>query len=185
MTTVRRRLALMTAFLTVLAGAVTAHLVLPAGEVARHTEDSASESVRLVPWLSVLVLASVALSWFRPRSTSRSRTRLLSTVPLFAWTALEAAERVLHHESFPFASAVGPHLWSGLLVQIPFAVVVYLVVRLLVAAVIRVIRALRSVPRPRLHGVIGSALPREVERLPDDPRVRGSPQRAPPVLSLS
>ena len=185
MTTVRQRLALMTAFLAVSASTLTAHLVLPASEVARQTEGHESGSVGLVPWLSVLLLVAVGLVWFRPRFLSGARTRLLAAVPVGAWIALEVVERVVHHESFPFAGSVGSHVWSGLLLQIPFVVVVYIVVRLLVAAVIRVVRALGRIPRPRLHQVPRSCVPREIERIPRDPRVRGSPQRAPPLASLS
>src|SRR4029453_11376902 len=55
------------------------------------------------------------------------------TVPPLGWALQEAAERLLHVESFPFHAAVEPAFLAGLAVQLLVGVAVFALTRLLLA----------------------------------------------------
>jgi len=83
-------------------------------------------------------------------------------LPLVGFTLQEFLERWLVGASFPWWFVLQPTYRVGLLLQLPFAMVVYLVARLLLGAAERIGRAI-SVAAPPVVVVCGCVLRRGVE----------------------
>lgn len=164
-----------------LAGAVVAHVLIAGESIDRHDERAPMQGRGLWPWLAWVAAMVVLAATARRLRTPTSRFRAVALAPFVGWMLLELVERLTGHESAPFGSLPEAHVWTGLLVQVPFALAIYCIARALIAAARSLIRrvvgrAVRDRRRPQ-------ALPRPVGvvLLKPDPRSRGSPQRGPPL----
>jgi hypothetical protein len=105
-------------------------------------------------------------------------------LPLFAYSSQELIERMVNAESFPFHAVLEPRFLLGLVLQLPFAAVAFLLGWSLLSVGIRLIRLLAGRPVPRLRG--RPTRPRRPTAL-TLPRVRplsrGDPLRGPPLLA--
>jgi hypothetical protein len=95
-----------------------------------------------------VLAGSVRRSWRRPVPASA-----FALLPMLGFTLQELLERWLSGSSFPWWMVLQPTFRVGLLLQLPFALVAFLVARLLLRAANRVGRVLRgAIPRPRVVG---------------------------------
>lgn len=83
-------------------------------------------------------------------------------LPLVGYTLQEFLERWLVGSSFPWWFVLQPTYRVGLLLQLPFALVVYLAARLLLRTVERIGKAI-SVPPPRFAVVVACVVRRAIE----------------------
>ncbi len=136
----------------------------------------------LNPWIVTSVL--VVIGMLLVRRVANRFTPALALLPFVAWSLQEATERIGGGEALPFATSSIKHIAVGLLLQVPVALIVYLLVRVAVAVVHRLVRAFA---RPRLRASDAAKPTRE--RKGFSPRVsvlvRGSPTRGPPSSSTS
>lgn len=84
---------------------------------------------------ALLALAVVVAVSRLPRRFSP----LLAALPFFARAILEATERLGGRESLPFENDSLKHIALGLLLQIPFALFIFLLVRVAVVVVLRLV----------------------------------------------
>jgi hypothetical protein len=107
-------------------------------------------------------------------------------LPPLGYAAQEVAERLLHAEVIPFNPAHEPAFLAGLLLQLPFGLLAYLIGRVLLDLGARLARVLSggplvvTGPRPSMGLRPGRAVPVRVPVLALGHSVRG-----PPVVSLS
>ena len=87
---------------------------------------------------------------------------VFALLPLVGYTLQEFLERWLAGASFPWWFVLQPTYRVGLLLQLPFALVVYIVARLLLRAAERIGKAI-SIPQPRIAVFAGSVAPGAVE----------------------
>ena len=186
------------------AGSMSAHalgsfLYSPAASIERADTDlhleivgRATQGVSTQTPLLIGLLVAFALAWLCQRVFVRGRGHSAGHVspawflllPPVAFVAQEAAERLIHAESFPFNPAHEPALLAALALQLPFGLVAFLVARLL----LRVADALRQVlsGRPE-HAVSNDALEllplRRDERQASVSLREGRSSRGPPVLA--
>jgi hypothetical protein len=105
-------------------------------------------------------------------------------LPLLAYSLQESLERLMNAESFPFQALLEPRFLVGLALQLPFAVVAFLLGWLLFQTGRRLLRLLARRPPSRLRTLPVRLWARAAVALP---RVRplspGHPLRGPPLLA--
>jgi hypothetical protein len=154
----RRVAALALCLPLILAGGIGAHwlsyLVVVPDATARETLLAATGHA-YATWLptveailaSIGLLTAAALVVGRRSPVDRLALRpgAFLTLPLVAWTLQEPAERAAAGYAAPLHVLLEPVYWRGLLFQVPFALVAFLVASLL----LRVTRALHAATRAR------------------------------------
>jgi hypothetical protein len=109
---------------------------------------------------------------------------LFALLPPFAFVVQEHLERLLHTGEFPIDAALEPTFALGILLQVPFAVLAWILARALLA-VARTVGDILRPARPRILCVVGSSAHALDIR---EPRLGllalGHGQRAPPDLLL-
>jgi hypothetical protein len=134
--------------------------------------------------LSLLVTAADVARGRAPRGLPAWAFALL---PPIAFVVQEHLERLLHTGVFPWQEFGTPTFVPGLALQLPFALLAYVVARLLLRTAERAGRAVArfAPPRPRLAPVVLAALPAEPQR----PRLAliasGLAKRGPPLLATA
>ena len=134
--------------------------------------------------LSLLVTAVDAARGRAPRGLPAWAFALL---PPLAFVVQEHLERLLHTGVFPWQEFGTPTFVPGLALQLPFALLAYVVARLLLRTAERAGRAVARVapPRPRLAPIVLAAPAAE----PPLPRVAlissGLAKRGPPLLATA
>ena len=120
----------------------------------------------LLAALLLVSLANQAWQMIRRRPPRPLAPGWFVAVPPLGWAVQEAAERRLHVESFPFDAAREPAFAKGLLVQLVFGLLAFLLARLLLACVRKLLRLPRASAWPTLHrssaGVGGTPRPAAV-----------------------
>lgn len=155
-----RRLPWLIAFPLMAAGVLGAHGVatplrgVPAAEGgAAHeaAERSGHTVTATIPLWAGLVLACalvLAGAWSVLALRGRSRRGVgpwaFALLPPLAFVLVEAFERVIDVESFPFDAGLEPGLLLGLALQVPFGALAYGVARLLLRVVRRIGTVLRA-----------------------------------------
>jgi hypothetical protein len=150
-----------------------------------------------VPMLLGLAFAAelVGLGWVLAGSLRRSLRGpvpawAFALLPMLGFTVQEFLERLLSGASFPWWIVLQPTFRVGLLIQVPFAIVAYVLAKLLLRAADRVERALRAaVPRPTIAPVAAGWVLVEVcsrrrGALAGGHAGRGPPRRAPALSAL-
>ena len=193
----RRSLAWLVAVPLMLAGSEAAHAL--AYRLA-YPELHVRMQVLLVTghgylrWLPLVlgVAASVVALSLLVTAVDAARGRAPRGLPAWAFAALppvafvvqEHLERLLHTGVFPWHEAGTPTFVPGLALQLPFAVLAYVIARLLLRTAERAGRAVAGVapPRPRLAANVLASPAAE----PPLPRValiaRGLAKRGPPLF---
>ena len=164
----RRRLAVwLLSFPLMVAGSQVAHtlaysFVYPNAHVRLSELLSTGHSYMrypaYLPMLLGLFFAAeiVGVGWVLAGSVRRSRQRSVppwafALLPMIGFTLQEFLERWLSGSPFPWWMVLQPTFRVGLLLQLPFALVAYVVARLLLRAADRVGRVLRgAIARPRV-----------------------------------
>ena len=157
---------------------------------AVHERASGGFGGHAVLWLGLLaaLLAVVGiralLLRMRGRDSRRFGAGCFFLLPLLAYSSQELIERLLHAESVPFDAALEPRLLLGVVMQVPFAAVAFLLAWLLLRVGEGLLRLLSKRPlrslRPRalaLPTPSALAFPRI------RPLSRGHPLRGPPLLA--
>lgn len=126
---------------------------------------------------ALLALAVVVAVSRLPRRFSP----LLAALPFFARAILEATARLGGRESLPFENDSLKHIALGLLLQIPFALFIFLLVRVAVVVVLRLVGSfVRPAPTRRETSGHSGARRGFVPKI--SIVARGSPTRGPPLL---
>jgi hypothetical protein len=184
----RRRRALLPValvLLTVIASIVThdAGSGPVSGEVGREAGEAAQQSAIILPPLlgllgGLLLIGAIGLA--RRRSLS---SLWFFLVPPFAFGLQEVAERLFHVGSLPFGGEE-PSLLTTALVQLPFAVLAFVLARLLRGAVRRAIAFLRLGHQwPRVRSASRASWALGPVPVPNLPALAGAHfGRAPPDL---
>jgi len=142
------------------------------------------------PLALAIGLAMVGCAWFARASQARSTAASPIAVSAWPFAALPPAtfalqehlERLIHDGAFPFGAVLEPTFMIGLALQLPFALAVYIVARLLLRAADRVGVLFRVAARPRLVGPARRVWPPETIALPRvAPLAAGSSGRGPPT----
>jgi hypothetical protein len=122
-----------------------------------------------------------AVAVLRGKPDWKAPARVFALLPALAFVLQEAAERLVHTGSFSFSGVLTPTLPVGLLLQVPFGLLAYLLARAVAHAAERVALALgfrQPAPRSRLPLPVAAALAAE------PPLIRllafGRGERAPP-----
>ena len=103
-------------------------------------------------------------------------------LPLIGFTLQEHLERLLSTGALPLDAALEPTFGLGLVLQIPFALVAYLVARVLLSLSERIGAALRQDwPSQVLGGEASFLVPTSVTLAPTRPLARGYVGRGPPL----
>ncbi len=97
----------------------------------------------------VLTQLAVEVSRARHHAGWRPRVWVFALVAPLAFAIQEHLERLLHDGSVPWSAALEPTFLPGLALQLPFAVVAYVVARLLLSVARTLGRFLGTVPRAR------------------------------------
>lgn len=100
--------------------------------------------------LMVVSLALAAVDAARGRAARALPAWAFALLPLLGWIVQEHLERLLYSGVMPWHEFAAPTFLPGLLLQLPFAALAYLVARLLLRTAVRAGRALASPRRPRL-----------------------------------
>ena len=173
-----------------LAGCLAAHwaaYVLAApdpsarGELLPHSAHSYLDGVVLLAGGGV-VLALAAAVWhgLRGRRGTLSSPRLAASLPPVAFALQEHAERLLVRDGLPLATALEPTFALGLVLQVPFALLAWLLARALVGAAETLVALLSRPPRLRAPFLLVGRPPRCLGVPRPGPLAFGSPQRGPP-----
>jgi hypothetical protein len=125
------------------------------------TGHSYMGSPAYLPMLLGLAFAAelVGVGWVLAGSVRRSLQRpvpawTFALLPILGFTLQEFLERLLADGSFPWWMVLQPTFRAGLLIQLPFALIGYLLARLLLHVADRVGSALRpGVARPAMVGI--------------------------------
>jgi hypothetical protein len=135
-----------------------------------------------------VALDFVAVGWVFAGSVRRSLQRpvpawAFAAMPLIAYTVQEFVERWLAGSSLPWWMVLQPTFRVGLALQLPFALIAFVLARLLLRTADRTAAAVRpSAPRPRIRVPLPSAwvVPSRIS-LPCVEIAVGHPGRGPPV----
>jgi hypothetical protein len=164
-----------------LGGSLSAHL---AGALTRSEASDADGAGHAASGLVPVVLATVFVVllavWLSRRWPGRAVAGLVCAAPFVAFALQERLERLVSTESSPFGSGREPGLISAAIALLPWAVAVFLVVRVFVALA-RVVRT-SAVTSMLIPPAVGSELAPTEVRAPrelHDP-ILDRPPRAPP-----
>ena len=166
-----------------LLGSELGQCVLDRVDSAAQRGDSALSPAHISsPLFGISVVIGVVLVARRPATVRFSRW-LFASLPLCVFAAQEHVEYVIGHGSQPWTVSLHQWFFVGLLIQIPFVVLSYLVAKLLIRVAARVFGrrpsrvrygpGILAVPTPALEGLPSRARPRCDARF----------TRGPPVLS--
>ena len=134
----------------------------------------------LMTAVGVAALAAGLLLTIRTGARTARRARLLAAVPPVAFAVQEHTERLVHDGVLPAGLLHDPTFLAGLLLQLPFALLGYVVVRLLLRTAIRLGAALRYGVR-LIPPLPPTPLPaRAADRRTPDPLADRAAGRAPP-----
>jgi hypothetical protein len=133
---------------------------------------------------AVVALAATAVDTARGRAARALPAAGFALLPPLAFALQELLELSLHTGTFAWHAFVAPTFLPGLLLQLPFALVAYLVARLLLRAAREVGRALAPARPPRTLVFVSPSTPRAAAPLPR-PRVAGTrlAKRGPPLAA--
>jgi hypothetical protein len=135
--------------------------------------------------VAAIGLAGVALERSRGLVPTRLPLWLFSVLPLLGFVFQEHVERALATGAFSTSIAAEPAFLIGLLLQVPFALVAYVVARALLAVATALAERFGGAPRPRLATTRPCWIPGDA---PGPPRLTalalGHGQRAPPAPAL-
>lgn len=158
----RRHLTWLVAAPLAAAGLLSAHalgyrLMVSAGQRSRVLQESGHSYLRYAPLLLpgglalvVIGLAVAAVAAAHGRGHSAPRSWPFALYPLVAFALQEHLERLLHSGAWPLQAALQPTFLVGLLLQVPFGLFAYLLVRLLLRLADGLGRALAAGRPPRL-----------------------------------
>jgi hypothetical protein len=185
----RRSLAWGVAMPSMAAGVFTAHWFAVLFGVARvEPSNEGAERVStggighltlLVGFVAALLLVALG-RWFVARRGPGPSAGWFLVLPPLAFVFTELAERVFGVESLPFQAALEPRLAWGLALQVPFGLAAYVVARLALRAVEKVVSLLRRrrARPPRRRAEAPAWIWVLVPRVPV--LALGYPQRGPP-----
>jgi hypothetical protein len=195
----RRSLAWLSVLPLMLAGSQVAHVlayrwVYPSSQVRLHALLSTGHGYMDRLPLVLAIAAAVAFVSLLVAVADTARGRGLRGLPAWAFALLplltfvvqEILERSLHSGTFVWQAVEAPTFVPGLVLQLPFAAVAYLLARLLlrtVSAIGRIIGSRRRGLRPR-RVPMTVPLPRTVCLPRPAPLAGAAAGRAPPVLAL-
>jgi hypothetical protein len=153
----------------------------------RSSEGSAGHVVLplgLVAALLLVVGIRLVVSRLRGGDSRGLGAGSFFLLPLLAYSSQELIERLVNAEGFPFDAVLEPRFLLGLVLQLPFAAVAFLLGRSLLRVGKRLIRlfARRPVPRHRARPT-RPRCPTGVTLLRVRPLSRGHPLRGPPLLA--
>jgi hypothetical protein len=118
----------------------------------------------------------------RETSAARISAAPFAALPPATFVLQEHLERLLHGGAFPFGTALEPTFLIGLLLQLPFAVLAYVLARLLLRAAERLGTVRRTRPPRCTERPLPGRSPRASFVLPRlAPLVTGSSGRGPPT----
>ncbi len=130
----------------------------------------------------------VGVGWVLAGSFRRSLRRpvpawAFALLPMLGFTLQELLERGLSGAPSPWLTVLAPTFRAGLLLQLPFALAVYLLVKLLLRSADHVARRLRgtAVPRPRLATLSLRWVVLEARSRPRGAMASGHAGRGPPA----
>jgi hypothetical protein len=195
----RRSVAWLSALPLILAGSQVAHviayrLVYPSSHVRLHelvsTGHDYMEQMPLVLGIGGAVASLSLLVGIADAARGR-RLRALpawafAALPLLSFTLQEILERSLHAETFVWRAVESPTFLPGLLLQLPFALLAYLIARLLLRAAEEAGRRLAAV-RPTAR-VVRALVPRpasDIRSARANPLALRLAKRGPPRLLLA
>jgi hypothetical protein len=184
------RSAWLVAFPVVLAGCLAAHTLayVLAEPNAHHRHDLLAASghgyldglpIFLAGALGV-VLAGALWHAVRGRKGSRPSPWVFAGLPALAFALQEHAERLVHTGAVPLAAVLEPTFLAGLLLQIPFALLAWVLTRAILRAAEALGLRLRRQSLPRAAGVVlvpPAGASRRVARLAFGVSERGPPIR--------
>lgn len=193
----RRSLTWLFALPLVLAGSQVAHVlayrwVYPSSHVRLHalleTGHSYMDQLPLVfgvgAAIAVVSLIAAVLDAARGRSLHRLPAWAFALLPMLTFVVQEILERSLHTGTFVWQAVESPTFLPGLALQVPFAVVAFVIARLLLRtarAVGRLIRGARPSATRRAPDLL--RLPIVVRLARPAPLAALSAGRAPPLLA--
>ena len=194
----RTRLPWLLALPLIAAGSLAAHslgYVVARPDVerqAREAQEAGGTYLPQLPPLAGLLLAlAIALIASRVVSAARgTRTGGASPwwfflLPPLGFALQELLERVVHAESFPFQAAFEPAFLAGLLLQLPFGLIAFLVARALLAVARRILGTLVGRFRSRALGLPPDGPPPLAVSLPRIAALAlGRSGRGPPLSAL-
>jgi hypothetical protein len=126
-----------------------------------------------------VLLAGAFWHALRGRRQSRPSPWIFAALPLIAFTVQEHAERLAHTGAVPLAAVLEPTFVTGLLLQIPFALLAWVLTRAILRAAETLSRWLRTSSLPRAGAVVQPVPGRLPPRVA--PLAFGVSQRGPPV----
>ena len=134
--------------------------------------------------VAVIGLVASIVSQVRRSRVARVPLWVFGLVPPVGFVLQEHLERWLHHGAFPHAAALEPTFLIGVLLQLPVALLAFVVARALLAAADVLVRTLGGLPRARVAAA--GLWWQPVSVVAPSPRrvlARGYGQRAPPRLA--
>jgi hypothetical protein len=133
--------------------------------------------------LCVTALVAVFLDERRGRAGARLGAAIFALVPLTVFPVQEHLERWLHDGAFPLTAALAPTFLIGLALQVPFALLAYLVAHGLLSATSALARRLGrgAVVLPR--AAARARAPRTVSLPRPAALARGYAERGPPLAA--
>jgi hypothetical protein len=191
---IRRRLPWLLSLPLMVAGSLTAHLVgrlMSPAEAPEKAEVHAVVALRLMPLAAAFVMIglAVAASWvwsrLRHREWRGTSAAWFLILPPVAYAAGEWGELLLHGGGVSIHEARDANIALGLLLQLPFAWLAYLVARALLFVGRALVHAFRRpLPDPRLGDAARPILPRRVApRRRSLHTVAGSVRGPPPLAA--
>jgi hypothetical protein len=134
--------------------------------------------------LVVVAFAARVQAFIRGDRVREAPPWLFALLPALAFLAQEYVERALHAGSFVWATALEPAVLSGLVLQIPIALIALVVARALARLAEVVARALGEEPRARVTDFFLSSSLTVVPLPPVRVAGRGWSERGPPARSF-
>lgn len=141
-------------------------------ELLEHTGHSYLSAISFalaVGWAAVLIgFGALALQAARGRVSARPSATPFALLGPITFVLQEHLERLIHDGAFPFAAVFEPTFGIGLALQLPFALVAFLVAR----ALLRVAECLGRILCPERrarHAAGNTSLPRPTVRHPFRP----------------
>jgi hypothetical protein len=191
----RRGLAWLFALPLMLAGSQAAHVlayrwVYPSTDVRLHALFVTGHGyLDRLPFVlaagaavALVALAFAAADAARGRHVERLPAGAFALLPPVAFVIQEVLERSVHSGTFVWQAVEAPTFLPGLLFQLPFALIAYLVARLLLGAAERAGRALAAAPPRTVFSVALQRPPRPVTTRRRSPLADRLAQRGPPPL---
>jgi hypothetical protein len=187
---VGKRSAWLVSLPVMLAGCLGAHLaayvLVEPGAHARHDllANSGHGYLSQLPLLGaavlVLLLAAALHHALVGRAGARPRPAVFVALPPLAFTVQEHLERWAHAGGFPVAAALEPTFLLGLALQLPFALLAWLLARATLGTAEALGRLLRPRHRNPRWRSLGVSAPASASLRSLRPLALGAPRRGPP-----